>query len=838
MTYRVSLLVSILKGKSKLSDPEAEVQNISIDSRGLLNPETTLFFAIYGPRNDGHHYMAELVEKGVKNFVAQHVPDGLETQDLNIILVGDTLEALQNLSVYHRNRYRYPVIGITGSNGKTIVKEWLYQLLAKHYQIVRSPKSYNSQVGVPLSVLKMDEKSSLGIFEAGISMPGEMERIAKIIKPEIGIFTTLGDAHSENFESATQKAEEKFKLFQSCDTLIAGSDVIQTHGLLQAWKRSHPGGKLLTWSFSDASADLFLKKSEAIEPAKPGIKKREQHSGESTELVALYEGRHIPLSLPFYDKASQENIACCILACLKLGMPMEEIVQNIKDLQPVEMRLQKIEGIHSTVLINDTYNSDINSLGISVDYFTRQESGKNHTLILTDILQTEKSDAELYKAVNSILKSKSINRFIGIGPKLKANSNLIEIENKSFFDSTEHFLKTFNTKHFRNEIILFKGARTFGLEKVVKLLEYQSHQTVFEINLSAIESNFRYFKSIIPRECKVMAMVKAYSYGSGSYELARFLEDAGTDYLAVAYTDEGVALREKGIRSPIMVMNPDWRSFETMLKYDLEPEIYSFEILKAYEKACLEYGKWNGIHIELDTGMYRLGFSEADLSQLEAMLSMRTEIQVKSIFSHLAGSDEARLRDFTLHQISLFKEYASVLTRRMSPKPLLHILNSTGILHYQEGVMNMVRLGIGLHGIDPSDFNQTKLAPAGSLKSYISQIKKVRPNEGVSYGLHSRSKKERTIAVVAMGYADGLSRKLSNGNWQVLIRGQKAKTVGKICMDMFMVDTSKINCKVGDDVIIMGAQNDLVSMARKIGTIPYEVLTSISPRVKRIYWYE
>ncbi len=820
MTYRISAIANILNGNANLSNPDFQIKHLSIDSRRIIEPEATLFFAIAGPRNDGHNHISELINEGIKCFVVNHIPGNIFREGINFIIVDDTINALQKLCAHHRQLFQYPVIGITGSNGKTIIKEWLYQILHSKLRIVRNPKSYNSQVGVPLSVWQMDDTFDLGIFEAGISLPGEMEKLEEILKPSIGIFTNLGDAHSENFESSDEKGFQKLKLFKNCKILISKLGDINVDDLIANWISQKSWRQVITWSDTNTQADLFIKKIDK-------------------NISATYKGKSFKYSIPFDDMASFENAAFCLLTALHLGFEPDFISQKLMELQPVEMRLQKMEGINNTILINDTYNSDINSLEISVDLITRQDNSRTRTVILTDILQTEKTSTELYSTVNSILKAKEINRFIGIGPELEANARLIEIPNKTFYHSTENFLSKFDLKTFKNETVLLKGARNFNLEQIVKLLEKQTHQTVFEINLSAIEANFRYFKSLVPKQTKIMGMVKAYSYGSGSFEVAKLLQDAGVDYLAVAYTDEGVALRQKGITKPIMVMNPDDKAFDTMLEYNLEPEIYSFGLLYSFIKVCENLGKSGvGIHIEFDTGMHRLGFSSHDVEQLKTVLLNYPFIEVKSIFSHLAGSDESRLKEFTLNQISLFKNIGDKLIAVLPNKPLLHILNSAGVLHFPQGIFDMIRLGIGLHGIDPSDYNRTALTEAGSLKSYISQIKKIKAGEGISYGLHSISDKEREIAIVAIGYADGLNRKLSNGNWQVLINNKKASTVGNICMDMFMADVSEINCKEGDEVLIFGKGISIETMAEKIGTIPYEVLTSISPRVKRVYWYE
>lgn len=824
MSYSISKIAEIIGGNALIKQPDHLIDTLSIDSRRVIDLSSTLFFAIAGQRNDGHDFLTELQQEGLTCFVVQHIPHNFNTESANIIVVEDTVQALQDLCAYHRQCFNYPVIGITGSNGKTILKEWLYQVLNPKLSVVRNPKSYNSQVGVPLSVWQMNATYDLGIFEAGISMSGEMLKLEKILRPDIGIFTILGDAHSENFASLLQKGREKMVLFKNTRLLIGRSGKHDTDILFKEWLEADEERILLTWSDTDTHAHLFL-----MPETRDNIQ----------TVHARYEGKTFTYSIPFTDSASYENSAFVVLTALHLGFDTDYIIRMLEKLQVVEMRLQKIEGINNTVLINDTYNSDINSFEISVDFLTRQGSSRKNTVILTDILQTEKSPKELYSMVNAILKAREIDRFIGIGKEIESYSELIDIPDKTIYHSIEGFLSKFDLKNFRNENILLKGARNFGLEQVVHLLEKQTHQTAFEINLSAIEQNYRYFRNMLPKTTKIMGMVKAFSYGSGSYEVAKLLQDSGVDYLAVAYTDEGVALRQKGINKPIMVMNPDERAFETMLEYNLEPEIYSFGMLDAFVHACQNAGKTNhGIHIEFDTGMHRLGFLPEEAGRLKVALSSQTMLEVKSIFSHLAGSDEKRLNDFTKKQIHTFKEVAEEISNKLNHKPLLHILNSAGVLHFPEGIFDMVRIGIALHGIDPSDSDKTGLAVAGSLKSYISQIKTIQPGEGISYGLHSASNKERTIAIIAIGYADGLSRKLGNGNWHVMINNLPAPTVGNICMDMFMADITGIGCKEGDEVLIFGKNPSIEFMAQKAGTIAYEILTSISQRVKRVYWYE
>lgn len=820
MQYKITDICKIIGAEAHLSNPNLIVEHISIDSRRIIDNNNILFFAISGQFNDGHNYIEELADKGIYNFVVTHIPDlKNKKSSLNFLIVKDIIKAFQKLCAYHRRLYDYKVIGITGSNGKTIVKEWLYQILHTKYNIVRSPKSYNSQIGVPLSVWQMNDKNNLAIFEAGISKPEEMNNLEKIIKPQIGVFTNLGDAHSENFSSIKVKAIEKLKLFKNSEVIIANIDNKIIADLLKSIKNR----KILKVSFKDKNADLFVE-------------------NKNKKLVINYKNKIFNFNLPFNDLASAENSAVCILTCLYLGVEIEFILKQIEQLHAVEMRLQKIEGINNNFIINDTYNSDINSLEISVDLLVKQDNTKQNTVILTDILQTEKNSNELYSKVSKILSSKGVKRFIGIGKTISEYAELIKVKNKKFYNTTEEFIAGYDVKEFVNQNILIKGARDFKLERIVKLLERQTHQTVFEINLSAIESNYKAIRTAIPRKTKIMGMVKAYSYGSGSYEVAKLLQDCAIDYLCVAYIDEGIHLREKGITKPIMVMNPDLKKLEKMLRYKLEPEIYSFAMLDSiidfFNNFVLQEIDKVGIHIEIDTGMHRLGFMPEETDLLIEKLKGNRFIEVKSIFSHLAGSDEEHLKSFTENQIEKFKTLAQKISKGLSSKPLFHILNSSGIFHYKVGHFDMVRAGIALYGIDPYNSSPVKLNETGTLKSYISQIKTVKAGEGISYGLHSKSENERKIAVIAMGYADGLNRKLSNGNWQVIINNQMAATVGNICMDMFMADVSSVKCEEGDEVIIFGKYNSINKMAERIGTIPYEVLTSISPRVKRIYWYE
>jgi len=819
LEYKLSDIAKAIQGT--LSNPVNPVINhLLIDSRNLLSPGDSLFFALKGDRHDGHNFISELAGNGVLNFVVNYIPQpNDELSNCNFIVVKDTLKALQTLCSLHRKKFNIPVIGITGSNGKTIVKEWLFQLLNQKYNITRSPKSYNSQVGVPLSVWLMDEKTEMGIFEAGISRDDEMQNLQNIISPTIGIFTNIGEAHQENFISQKQKAKEKLRLFSKCEALIYNRDYL----IIDTIVTSDLAQKIKTFTWSQKfPADLNIS----------NIEKKEA----STKIAAKYKRKTTQIAIPFTDDASIENAIHCWATLLYLGFKEEEIQLKMEGLSPVAMRLELKAGIHNCTLINDYYNSDIQSLNIALDFLNHQKQHDKRTIILSDILQSGMDEKKLYSAVANLLLKKNVHRLIGIGPAISHQAGLFKIK-KKFFSGTEEFLEHISEIVFSDEAILLKGARAFRFEEISKFLQQKTHDTVLEINLNAVVHNLNYFKSLLKPETKVMAMVKAFSYGSGLFEIANVLQYQKVDYLAVAYVDEGIELRRAGITIPVMVMDPEMNNFELMLENRLEPEIYSFRLLEAFLSVLQKNGIRNyPVHIKLDTGMRRLGFESAEIEKLISFLLSQNCMMVKSVFSHLAASDETVHDDFTLSQFLVFEEMSKKITDALKYPVLRHILNSSGIERFPEVNYDMVRLGIGLYGI--SSINQNKLEQISSLKCIISQIKNVSAKETVGYSRKGQVRKNSVIATVPIGYADGLDRRLGNGVGYVLVKGEKAPIIGNICMDMCMIDITGINAKEGDEIIVFGKGISVSELAEKTGTIPYEILTGISRRVKRVYYHE
>jgi alanine racemase len=729
------------------------------------------------------------------------------------------LDALQQLAAHHRLQYQIPVIGITGSNGKTIVKEWLYQILKDKHHIARNPKSYNSQVGVPLSIWQINKHHQLGIFEAGISQPNEMQKLANIIKPDIGIFTMIGNAHDKGFLDQSKKIKEKLNLFNEVKIIIYGEEQELLNNELLLFKKKNTHIKTTSWSRKNKSADIYFTC---------------QTVGLKTKLFYAKTGTSV--EIPFADEASIWNACTCLAYLISSETTFDEnIIKAFSELQSVEMRLQLKEAQNNCVVINDGYNSDLNSLGIALDFMQQQSAGITKTLILSDILETGRNPDELYNDVAKLLEQKNISKLIGIGEELLKHAALFK-QTKFFYPSTNDFLKAVHSIDFNHEIILLKGARKFEFEKISKLLEKRIHETVFEINLNALVNNLNVYRALLKPKVKLMAMVKAFSYGTGSYEIAKVLEFNRVDYLTVAYADEGVTLRKAGIKAPIMVMNPEVSSFDTIIKHNLEPEIYNFSILNELLKASNEESI--GIHIELDSGMKRLGFDEEQLEELLNILWQRPNLYVKSIFTHLAASEANEHDEFTKNQMATFERMANKMSRTF-PYPILkHCLNSGGIVRFPDAQFDMVRLGIGLYGIDPAEEVQKQLHQIGTLKTVISQIRNISKDESIGYGRKGRVDRASRIAITAIGYADGLNRKLSNGNGYMLVNGKPAPIVGNICMDMTMIDVTDIECKEGDEVIIFGAELNISDVAKKVGTIPYEILTSISQRVKRVYFYE
>jgi alanine racemase len=814
------------------------IQELLLDSRKLIHPEHTLFFALPGQKLDGHNYIPELYEKGVRNFVVTKAPAQEQFPDANFIVVKDAVAALQKLAGWHRAKFNIPVIGITGSNGKTIVKEWLYQLLHEDYNIVRSPKSYNSQIGVPLSLWLMNEENRLGIFEAGISESDEMIKLEKIIRPTIGIFTNVGEAHSDGFLNIRHKTKEKLKLFVNTDVLIYCKDypdinqsIAEINALSKGNDNTENKIKTFTWSFSN-EADLFVS----------SVLQKDNHSF----IHCVYRHQEFDFTIPFTDRASVENAIHCVCAMLYLGKEPSVIAERLPHLSRIAMRLEMKDAINNCSLINDSYNSDLSSLRIAIDFLKQQHQHPKKTVILSDILQSGKGELELYAEVGELLKQNNIQRFIGIGPALYRQKKLFE-KNEALqcdiYPSTDEFLQHMDSSSFQNEVILLKGARKFRFEVIGKFLEKKAHETVLEINLNALANNFKVYQSLLKPETKIMAMVKAFSYGSGSFEIANVLQFNRCDYLAVAYADEGVELRKNGITLPIMVMNPEQRSFEAMIQYHLEPDIYSLNLLEKFSETLFLLRANNGnekykVHIELETGMNRLGFEASEIDTLIERLKQNHLIEVASVFSHLAASEDKSHDSFTNEQISLFETMSAKICSSFNYKIIRHILNSTGITRHPKAQFDMVRLGIGLYGIDSSEKLKGKLMNVSTLKTTISQIKHVKKGDTVGYGRVGKVTKDKTIATVGIGYADGLSRKLSNKAGRMLVNGKLVPIIGNICMDMTMLDITGVEAKEGDEVIVFGNNPTVEEVAEAAETIPYEILTGISGRVKRVYFQE
>jgi len=826
--YQLQELAGVVGAACKIGDIDhAAISFLITDSRKVVSPESSLFFAIKGERRDGHDFIPDLYSSGVRNFVVSDTDVVNSFPNANFIVVPDPLKVMQQLATWHRNKFRIPVIGITGSNGKTIVKEWLFQLLREDFSIVRSPKSYNSQIGVPLSVWQIEQGNSLGIFEAGISQPDEMMQLGALIQPTIGVFTNIGSAHDENFDNADSKIREKLKLFIHTNKLIYCKDYAGLHEQITASTILPAACSLFTWS-KRLKADLQI-----------GRITKHEHE---TEIQGIYKNDFIGIRIPFSDEASIENAIHCWAVMLFLDIPNEVISQRMEFLSPVAMRLEMKEGINNCSIINDSYNSDLGSLTIALDFMNQQKQHNKRTIILSDILQSGKNEADLYREVAALLKKKNISRLIGVGSAINRQASSFDIE-KIFYATTEDFLRDLNYNSFNSETILIKGARSFGFERISKSLQQKAHETVLEINLNAVVHNLNLFRSRLKPETKLMVMVKAFSYGSGSFEIANILQFHRVDYLAVAYADEGVELRKSGITLPIMVMNPEEQSFDAMISYKLEPDIYSFRILNQFTDALKRRANENNIakfpvHIEFDTGMHRLGFDESELNELIIRLKNNKYIRIASVFSHLVASDEQVHDSFTKDQVASFNTMSSTLQSHLNYSILRHILNSSGILRFPEAQFDMVRLGIGLHGIAASPNDQRQLQMVATLKTTISQLKNIKAGDTIGYSRRGVASKDMTIATVGIGYADGLNRRLGNGVGKMLVAGELVPIVGSICMDMTMIDVSGLQVREGTEVIVFGQDYSILDIASAIETIPYEVLTGVSERVKRIYFHE
>ena len=823
MEYAITDVAQIIGAKTNTLH-EATISILLTDSRRLSFPETTLFFALPTKTNDGHRYVQDLYKLRVRNFVVSRMlPEFESMTDANFLLVKDTLRALQKLATHHRKRFSIPVIGITGSNGKTVVKEFLYQLLHNEFDIVRSPRSYNSQIGVPISVWEMNEKNTLGIFEAGISQPDEMEYLQPIIAPTIGVLTSIGEAHQENFISLNQKCQEKLTLFTDSEAIIYDGDNAFIANAIESACLSH---KAIAWSRTDTEAPLYIE----------SIEKR----ADDTVIRCTLLGFDKTYVIPFTDDASIENVIHCLAVMLYLKPTSVNDEAKFAHLEPVEMRLDVKEGINNCLLINDTYNSDINSLDIALDFQQSRKVGKDlkSTLILSDILQTGTLPKSLYKKVVDLIERKKVNRLIGIGRDLKEYASLFpEKLEKEFYQTTDEFIASPSIRKFQNELILLKGSRHFHFERISELLEKKVHETILEVNLSAIVHNFNVYRSKLKPETKMVCMVKASGYGVGSYELAKTLQEHHCDYLAVAVADEGAALRKEGITIPIIVMNPEFSSFNTLFEYNLEPEVYSFRLLNAMireteRRGIIAYP----VHVKIDTGMHRLGFQPDEVIALCERLKAQSGVRVRSVFSHLVGSDSYVFDDFTHEQIEKFQHAAAALEEGLEHKVIKHILNTGGIERFTEYQMDMVRLGIGLYGVSAS--GMAGLQTVSTLKTTILQIQHVPAGDSIGYSRRSYVNRDSRIAIIPIGYADGLDRHFSNGHGEVVVRGKRCPIIGNICMDACMVDVTDCDAEEGDSVIVFGKELPVEELSDRLKTIPYEILTSVSPRVKRIYYLD
>ena len=825
MTYTIEK-VTTLVGARRYGDTDANVGFLLTDSRSLCFPEETLFFALRSKRNDGHNYIPELYRRGVRNFVVTDVPAGyaVDYPDANFLRVVNTLEALQRLAERHRDEFNIPIVGITGSNGKTMVKEWLYQLLSPQLNVTRSPRSYNSQIGVPLSVWLMDEQTQVGVFEAGISEPDEMLALRDIIQPTIAVLTNLGAAHQENFVSMEAKCQEKLVLFHDAETVVYNADDEHVSKAVDDFKYQ---GENLCWSMKDRKAPMYVKAVEKKDSA--------------TTINYIYKGGEENwYSIPFIDDASIANSIVCAAVALHLGVTAEQLDERMMQLEPVAMRLEVKEGRHGCTLINDSYNSDINSLDIALDFMNRRpdHKGRRRTLILSDIFQSGENPAQLYREVSELTRKRGVVKFIGVGPVISQYSDEIQIAEKFFFRSVEEFLQSEVFKNLRDEVILLKGARQFGFDQITELLVQKVHETVLEVNLNAVVKNLNYYRSFLKPETKLVCMIKADGYGAGSIEIAKTLQDHRVDYLAVAVADEGAMLRGNGITSNIMIMNPELTAFKTMFDYDLEPEVYSFRLLDALIKAAEKEGITGyPVHIKLDTGMHRLGFDpENDMDTLIDRLKHQNAIIPRSVFSHFVGSDNDSFDDFSSLQFERFLAASDKLQAAFDHKILRHIDNSAGIEHFPERQLDMCRLGLGLYGINSR--NNQIINNVSTLKTTILQLRRVPAGDTVGYSRKGTVDHDSVIAAIPIGYADGLNRHLGNRHCHCLVNGQKAEYVGNICMDVAMIDVTGIDCKEGDSVEIFGDHLPVTVLSDVLDTIPYEVLTGISNRVKRVYFQD
>ena len=800
---------------------EAYITQISIDSRQLLHPEQTLFVALKGAKADGITFVDSLIEAGVRCFLVD-INAAVHASWLEkacFIPVSDTRAALQSLASYQRGEFVKPIVGITGSNGKTIVKEWLGQVLSQQFAVAKSPKSYNSQVGVPLSIFGIQPYHQVAILEAGVSKKGDMDTLADMIRPDLGIFTNIGSAHEEGFAGIAEKIAEKLKLFAGTKLLLYCKD----QGLLaKNIEQQVPEENRISWS-KNPGADFSIS-WKSLESS-------------SRIVVMKHDLQTHTFQVPFTDMASLENVTHVILAALSLGQEAPAIQEGLSHLKPVDMRLTLKPGINDSLLIDDTYNNDLAGLRVALEFLSQQRPKRSKILILSDLLQQGLPE-KIYTEVAELIRSYGIDRIIGVGTEIQRLEKLVELPTTTF-ESTELLLQKLDLDQFHNDLILLTGARSFAFEKIVNRLQQRIHGTTLEINLNALTHNFNFYKRLLAPSTRVMVMVKAFAYGGGAAEIANHLQTLGVDYLAVAYSDEGVSLRKQGIQLPIMVLNPVEESFDLLYQYQLEPVVFSPEFFKKLGNFARNQGLPLSIHLDLDTGMNRLGFERAQVGELKDLLLDFPELKVASLYTHLVGADEEAHHDFSVHQLQLFMEMSEAIGSILSYKPLLHALNSAGIVRYADYQLDLVRLGIGLYGVEVTGKHDSSLKAVSTLKTTISQVKTLAAGATVGYSRKGSLPEGGRIATLAIGYADGYDRRFSQGKGYVLILGQKAPVIGNVCMDMVMVDISQIpEAKAGDEAIVYGEQISLKELADRIGTIPYELLTNISGRVKRVYYLD
>ncbi|MBP5278190.1 MAG: bifunctional UDP-N-acetylmuramoyl-tripeptide:D-alanyl-D-alanine ligase/alanine racemase [Prevotella sp.] len=830
MIYPIEKVTALI-GAHRFGEQQGIISFLLIDSRSLCFPEETLFFALRTERNDGHRYIPELYNRGVRSFVVEQLPDRWQERypQANFLRVPDTLKALQRLAERHRDEFQIPIVGITGSNGKTVVKEWIYQLLLPSHAVTRSPRSFNSQIGVPLSVWLMNEHTRIGLFEAGISEPHEMQALRDIIQPTIGVFTNLGSAHQENFSSMREKCLEKMRLFQDAKTIVYPADDVTIAEVIAT--ECQPGAHYGRYDHTERVACKVLDRKVVGDKVQVSVSFRYEQQG--TETLFDY-------TLPFIDEASVRNSMLCAATCVQLGLTLDVIRERLLRLEPVAMRLEVKPGINDCTLINDSYNNDLDSLVIALDFMNRRPDceGRKRTLILSDIFQSGLQPEQLYKIISEIITKGGVEKFIGIGKEITARRDDIAIPEKYFFEQTADFLNSELFRQLHSEVILLKGARRYGFEVITDQLVQKVHETILEVNLNAVVQNLNYFRSFLKPETKMVCMVKADAYGSGAVEVAKTLQDHRVDYLAVAVADEGVTLRQNGITSNIMIMNPEMTAFKTMFDHELEPEVYSFRLMDALIKAARKEGITGyPVHIKIDTGMHRLGFDpEKDIDEVINRLNNQNAIIPRSVFTHFVGADSDDFDNFSAMQFERFDKASKKLQSAFSHHILRHISNSAGIEHFPERQLDMCRLGIGLYGVDSRD--NRILHNVCTLKTTILQMRRVPKDETVGYSRKGILQRDSVIAAIPIGYADGLNRHLGRGRGYCLVNGQKAPYVGNICMDVAMIDVTDINCHEGDTVEIFGDHLPVTVLSDLLDTIPYEILTGVSNRVKRVHFLD